>query len=406
MRTLAGQIVHRSLKTLGAVVIALGIGSVGAQELVMPPTPEVPPLAPAAPREGLVRLGSFSFLPRISASVSYDDNLFIQDTDKVDDVMWTLGPGFTITSSDMRTDGGKSLTLSYGPSFLIYTDQTDRNTINHAAALSASLAFTKLSLGLSQTVSAGTDPVVEAGTRTDRLALGTALNARYAFGGKLSADVNFGLDITDYAARYNSWTWSNGDGLNYQCSSRVNVGVGLTLGYIDMEGFPGQNYEDLMVRATYSISEKLGVNASAGLDWRQYRSGVDDTLSPIWDVAAVYRPQERTTLSLGLFQRNYSSAYYGNQNYLSTGANVGVRQELLTRYTFSVTARYYRSDYEATVVGVGSGSTDDVVAVGTQFDIKLNERWTAGVFYEFSHNASDSRRFTRNRVGLETRWAY
>jgi hypothetical protein len=406
MRTFAGKIVHGSLKTLAAGVIALGIGSVGAQELVMPPTPEVPPPAPAAPREGLFRLGSFEFSPRASASVSYDDNIFIRDTDKVDDVVWALRPGFTIASSDLTTNGGKSLTISYDPSFLIYTDQTDRNTINHAAALSASLAFTKLSLGLSQTVSAGTDPVVETGTRTDRLALGTALNARYAFGEKLSAEVNFGLDITDYPDRYNSWDWSNRDWLNYQYSSRLNVGVGLTLGYIDMEGFPDQNYEDLLLRAIYSASEKLDVNATVGLDWRQYRGGVDDTLAPIWDVAAVYRPQERTTLSLGLFQRYYSSAYYGNQNYLSAGVNVGVRQELLTRYVFSVTARYYHSDYEATAVGAGTRGTDDVFLVSPQFEVQLKERWTAGVFYEFSHNASDDRPFTRNRVGLETRWAY
>ena len=406
MRTFAGKIVHGSLKTLAAGVIALGIGPVGAQELVMPPTPEVPPLAPAAAREGMFRLGSFDFFPRAYASVFYDDNIFIRETDKVDDLVWALRPGITVTSSDMTTNGGKSLTISYDPSFLIYTDQTDRSTINHAAALSASLAFTKLSLGLSQTVSSATDPVVEAGTRADRLALGTALTSRYAFGEKLSAEMNFGLDITDYPDRYNSWDWSNRDWLNYQYSSRLNVGVGLTLGYIDMEDFPDQNYEDLLLRAIYSASEKLDVNASVGLDWRQYRSGVDDTLAPVWDVAAVYRPRERTSLSLGLFQRYSSSAFYGNQNNLSTGVNVGVRQEFLTRYVLSVTARYYHSDYEATDPGASTRGTDDVFLVRPQFEVQLKERWTAGVSYEFSHNASDDRPFTRNRVGLETRWAY
>ena len=406
MRALPGKTVHRSLKTLAAVVITLGIGSVGAQELVMPPTPEVPPRAPAAEREGMFRLGSFHFYPRAAGSVFYDDNIYIRETDKVDDVVWALRPGITIMSSDLTTNGGKSLTVSYDPSFLVFTDQTDESTINHAAALSASLAFTRLSFGLSQTVSATTDPVVEAGARTDRLALGTALTSRYAFGEKLSAEANFGLDIMDYADRYNSWDWSNRDWLNYQYSSRLNLGVGLTLGYIDMEGFPDQNYENLLVRAAYSASEKLDVNATVGVDWRQYRSGVDDTLSPVWELAVAYRPQERTTLSLGCYQRYYSSAYYGNQNFLSTGVNVGLRQEFLTRYVFSVTARYYHSDYQATVVGVATRGTDDVVAVRPQFEIELKERWSAGIFYEFSHNASDDRPFTRNRVGLQTRWIY
>ncbi len=405
MRTFGGKVVRGSLQTLAAGVIALGIGSAAAQELVMPPTPEVPPPAPAAAREAIFRLGSFNFFPRASASVFYDDNILIRETNKVDDVVWALRPGITVASSDMTTNGGKSLTLSYDPSFLIYTDQTDESTINHVGVLSASLAFTKLSLGLSQTVSSATEPVVETGGRTDRLALGTALTSRYAFGEKLSAEMNFGLDITDYPGR-NSWDWSNRDWLNYQYSTKLKLGVGLTLGYIDMEGFPDQNYENLLLRAIYSASEKLDVNATAGLDWRQYRSGVDDTLAPVWDLAAVYRPQERTALSLGLFQRYYASAYYGDQNYLSTGVNVGLRQQLLTRYVLNLTARYYHSEYEATVGGAGTRGADDVFLVHAQFEVQLKERWTASVFYEFSHNASDDRPFTRNRVGLETRWAY
>ena len=83
-----------------------------------------------------------------------------------------------------------------------------------------------------------------------------------------------------------------------------------------------------------------------------------------------------------------------------------VLREFLTRYSFSVNARYYHSDYEATAVGVGTRGKDDVVAVSARLGVKLKERWTAGVFYDFSHNASDDRPFTRNRVGLETRWTY
>ena len=406
MRTLAGQIVDRSLMALAAVVIGLGIGPVGAQELVMPPTPEVPPLAPPAPREGMFRLGSFNFFPRARASVAYDDNVFLDENDRVDDVVWGLRPGITIISSDLSTNGGKALTLTYDPNFLIYTDESDRSSINHSAAISASLAFTKLSLGLSQTVSSTEYPVVEAGTLTDRLELGTMLNARYAFGEKLSADVGFGLDIVDYADRYGSWDWSNRNWVNYQYSERLGVGVGLVLGYIDMEGSADQNYEDLLVRAIFHAAEKLQLNATVGLDWRQYRSGVDDTLAPIWDVAAVYRPQERTALSFGLYQRYYSSAYYGDQNYLSTGVNVGVRHEFLTRYVFSINARYYRSDYEATVVGAAPRATDEVVAVRPELSVRLKERWTAGIFYEFSRNTSDDRPYTRNYVGLQTAWAY
>ncbi len=372
----------------------------------MPPVPELPPPTPAPGRPELFHVGSFGFFPRMAASVAYDDNIFIRETDRVDDVVWSLTPGFTFSSSDMTTNGGKSLSVSYDPSFLIYTKETGESTINHLASLSGALAFTKLSLGLRQTVSAATEPVVETGTRTDRQAYGTELTSRYAFGEKLSAELGLRLDVTDYPGYSTSFDWSNHDWVNYQLASRLNVGLGLVFGYIDMQGFPDQNYEDLLVRGIYTITDKLDINASLGLDWRQYRSGVDNTVAPIWELAANYRPRERTSLTLGLFQRYYASAYYGSEDYLSTGVNAGVHQLLPHRCSVDLSARYYHDDYQATVPGVSARAADDVVVVRPQFDVQVKELWTVGVFYEFSHNGSDDRPFTRNRVGLETRWVY
>jgi hypothetical protein len=391
---------------LAAGLLLLGLEWAQAQELVMPPTPQAPSPVPAAPRAGIVQLGSFDVLVRAGAAVYYDDNIFLDDTNEVDDVVWSLMPGFTVAASDMTTNGGKSLTISYDPRFQIFTDHGGQNTINHAARVSGALAFTKLALGLNQTITAGTDPVVESGTRSDHLLSGTELSSRYAFGEKLSAEMNFGLTLSDYSEQTSAWDWWNRDWVNYQYSDRLNLGLGLALGYIDMKGFSDQNYEELQVRAIYQASDKVDVNATVGLDWRQYRSGVDDTLAPIWDVAAVYRPRESTSLRLGLYQRYYSSAYYGNQNYVSTGVDVGWHQTFRTRYAFDLAARYHHSDYEATEVGVAADRTDDVFAVRPQFELQINDRWRASAYYEFSQNTSDDRPFTRNVVGLQALWAY
>jgi hypothetical protein len=397
---------RRALIALVAGVITLGIGVATAQELVLPPIPESPAPAPAPPREAIYRLGSFDLHVRAGASVRYDDNIFIQETNKVDDVVWSIQPGFTLTSSDMTTNGGKSLMMSYDPTLVFFTHRSDQNTFNQAGVVSAALAFTKLSLGLSEAITSGTDPVVEAGTRSEHLLSTTALTSRYAFGEKLSAEMNFGLSISDYSSRNTSWDWSNHDWVNYQYSEKLNAGVGLALGYIDMKGYPDQNYEDLLFRAIYRATDKLDVNGTVGVDWRQYRSGVSDDLSPIWDVAAVYRPRESTTLRLGLYQRYYSSAYYGNEDYLSTGLDVGVHQTFLTRYTFDLVARYDRLDYRSTQTGVDANRTDNVFSVRPQIRVSLGDQWTASVFYEFSHDDSNVQSFTRNVVGVQAQWAY
>ena len=402
--------------TTGLAVVMGGCGSGAAQEMIQPiltlPTQEAATrMLENESRNGMFKLAMFDIYPRASGSVYYDDNIDINSVDSREDVVWTFSPGL----SAVALGGGsgeepKSLQLDYSPSFLFYTHHSSENTVNQWGRVAGVWPFAKLTLGFNQTVRTSTGPVIDVGGRTEQLLLGTALTSRYAVGEKTSVEINGELNISDYSdGSYTSaWDWSNQDWFNYQVGAKLSVGVGLVLGYIDLKDAPDQNYEDILVRAVYALAEKVSVTASVGADWRQYRSGVNNALNPVWNVGATYQPWDTTALSLGLYQRYRSSALYGDQDYLSTGVNLSLRQQLLKKLSLSLAGSYYHASYEAIQMGVVADRRDDVFEARTSLDFQIQDRWSASLFYAFGSDQSNLDQFTfnRNQVGLQTTWVF
>jgi hypothetical protein len=403
-----------------ATVLALfigGGGSVAAQEMIQPaltlPSQEAAEQSlKGEPREGLFKLAMFDIHPRVGGSVYYDDNINIQPADlRTEDVVWTVSPGLAAIATDGSPgEGAKSLRLEYVPTLLFYTHNSSENTVNHVGNLAAVWPFAKLTLGLTQTAYQSTGPVIDVGGRTEQTLLGTAVTAHYAIGEKSSVEVNGGLNVSDYSRYTSSWDWSNQDWFNYQIGSKLGLGLGVVLGYVDLKGASDQNYEEGLVRAVYLVAEKVSLNASVGADWRQYRGGAPDALNPVWNLGASYRPWDRTTLTLGLYQRFSSSAIYADQNYLGTGANLSLRQEVFKRLSLNFAGSYYHADYKAidTTVQQDADRRDDVLQLRASVDYQILEHWYASVFYAFETDQSnlDVYTFRRNQVGFQTTWSF
>jgi opacity protein-like surface antigen len=188
----------------------------------------------------------------------------------------------------------------------------------------------------------------------------------------------------------------------------LTLGLGVTLGYVDVEDNPNQTFEQFLGRVIYEVAEKLSLNASFGGELRQYQGGVGDTFSPVWTVAGVYRVREGTALTLQANQQYRSSAHFGNQSYLRTGLRASVAQRVYRRVELTVSGLYYHSDYESTVSGVSSDRTDDSFLVSVGLNTQLWERWLVGVFYDYQDNQSTVPDFDydRHRVGVRAAWTY
>ena len=74
----------------------------------------------------------YEFRPAISASETYEDNIYLDPANEIADYITTITP-----SVDFNTESEKTgLRLFYAPSFVFYDENTDYNTTRHLATLS------------------------------------------------------------------------------------------------------------------------------------------------------------------------------------------------------------------------------------------------------------------------------
>jgi hypothetical protein len=242
------------------------------------------------------------------------------------------------------------------------------------------------------------------------MAYDTSLRSRYALSEKTSIEINGQLAIVNYDEDiYNSW-WdaASVNWIGYQASPKVALGLGLTIGYTSIDNFPDQTYQQALGRVVYAVAEKVDLAVSGGGEWRQFKSGVDDALNPVWNIAAAFRPRDSTALTLSLFQQYQASAVFGNQSYVYTGVTLTARQMFAQRLALNVSGTYAMSDYEATVQGVTATRDDDLYLGRVSLDYYIRPRWTAGVFFDYQtrNSTEDAYEFDRTRFGLQTAWSY
>ena len=400
-----------------AGTLAAWPGSLAAQEMVLPthevPSPEVAAevLRRDQERAGLVKFGPFDITPSVQSSLYYDDNVDTRAGDRIEDFVLTLAPRVSASAVDMEAGMGKRMDLRYTPYFYFYFDESDLNTVDHSASVSGAIAGAKLSLGFSQVYRRTTDPVIDIGTRADRSAYDTTLTSSYALGEKTALEINGALDVIDYdeAIYTGAWDLSNNDWIRYQYSPKLSLALGVVIGYTAIEDNADQSYQQLLARANFAIAEKVSLSASAGGEWRQFRSGADDALTPVWRLGAAYRPRESTVLTLTLYQQYLNSALQGGgQSYTYTGVTFGARQMLLQRLALNLSTSYSLSDYESTVAGIQVNRRDNLFLIRASLDTYVMQRWTVGAFYNYqTRNSNDSDYdFDRSRVGVQTAWTF
>ena len=343
-------------------------------------------------------LGPLTLHPRADAGFTADDNILFT-VKPVSDTIWKFQPALQMVMGDdaaliayrdqnasMNVFGltpgslivqppeawpGKLLVVDYGPRFQFYDAHSENNAIDEFAHLSILWPLSRLILGFQQTYELQQGTIIEASRLGSTETIATTLAAAYQFGEKTSLESDFhriGLNydqagLTGYT-EYNTEDW-----LNYELTPDMPVSVGVLAGYDEVTGNQNQTYEQLRARLRYIFTQKLAFDASVGGELRQYENGKGDTLSPVFSVAAAYRPAERTTLSLTGY-RQLSAANFNGYNYASTGATLGVHQGITDRYAADLSVGYSILDYSAVSRNLSSYA-DDYYTARLGLDVKI-----------------------------------
>jgi hypothetical protein len=385
--------------------------------------------------KGILGRDRFDIYPRLGGGFLYDDNVNLRATSPQEDFVTVVSPGVTFILGE-TTGGGfgaadvgspsltiepgrgvaasrslvstsRGLSLDYAAGLSFYAKNSDLNSVDHVARLNVVYPFPRLSLRFEQSMSLLSQNAIDTATRSDYRTYQTMLGAGYAVSDLTSLQAGLNQSITDYEDGIGNKNWSGNASVNYAVTPVLSSGVGFTAGLQETEQAPKQTYEQARLLLGYEINELVRVNASGGLEWRQFEDGGTDGPNFVFDLGGTYAPTARTSFSLSAGRSTQSSGALAGQNYTSTRATISVNQQLFQRLGCSLGISYNDLSYSAADTNVETSRSDSYLSVRFGLGLVLTPRFSLNGYYQFRENdSSEAFGYTNNQVGLFLSWAY
>jgi hypothetical protein len=323
--------------------------------------------------------------------------------------------------------------LDYAPSIFIYADHSDDDVMQHLIRLEGQYLVGRLTLGLSQDVQILHGSHLDSST-LDATAVAVAGSINAGVNGRTHVDIyrtNFGAsyDLSEKTFLNSQFVYANYDYntligsediygnlfFNYKYSPKLTFGIGGGAGTTWVDIGPDQIYEEGLVHAGYQLTGKISLNASAGVQVRQFgddngNGSRSDRVSGVYEIGAVYQPFDGTVITLRGSSRALASAVVANSDFLATNILLGVRQRLLQRVYAGFTFGYEHADYFNTVPGVDGAATrdDNYFLIEPAVDVMVTRWFTVGAYYLYRTNDSPIQRFDyyENQVGFRASFTY
>jgi hypothetical protein len=351
----------------------------------------------------------------------YDDNINISSITRTSDYYFTIEPSLFIGLGGEGSDAVTSLSLVYRPSLFLFADNSQNDTVQHLVRLQGAHNFGRLSLSFSEDVqildgadlNSISDPTghnanIDLGQRTRHNTFTTGLSDSYDLTGKLFLSNSFSFAIDDYPSQVGigSRNFYGNLFINFNYSEKLVLGLGGTGGYNTVEqSSPDQIYEQANVRVSYNATAKVSLNASGGIEFRQFENNSRGTyVSPVYDLAASYQPFDGTSITLSGSRHTANSASLAGQNYASTTISLALKQRFMRRFSLSLATGFENSSYFSTVQGVNATRDDNYYYIEPSVDCTITRFWTAGAYYLHRENSSsfDFFSFYNNQFGVRT----
>jgi hypothetical protein len=345
---------------------------------------------------------NWSLKPHFSTSSYYDGNVFLKNTGGQSDVITRFAPGLT-----MRLGNDESifyLDADYTVGLNYYLEHPKESTADQEGRGQFQWTLPKTVLALNMNVSSDTGQDIDVSDRVRRDVYFIGLTAHYDFGEKTSFDASADYSRSDFAGLISSSQYEGDLYFEYQYSPKTQMGVGGGVGYLLVPGAPGQEFQQLNLRATYRATGKLTLISQEGLELEELGGGGGETITPVFILEAAWDARAGTSLSLTARRSIYASAILNNQNYTATSFDFSVRQRITDYVDVSLAMGYVNTDYTAAAANVDAVREDNYFYVRPAVEWKALSWLSVGIFYEYSEDISQggvAANFARDRGGVD-----
>ena len=354
---------------------------------------------PGAQETEPFQYGIFTLRPHPYYRFLYGNGILVKTNQQENTFLNQISPGILL-------DIGRHWTLDYTPTLNFYSSSQFKDTVDQTVVLTGGTTYEDWTLGLSQRFTSTSDPLVETATQTSQETFTTALTASYQFNDKMSTDLGLDQNIISADQFNSSSEWSTLDWLNYSFWPRLDAGIGLGVGYVNMKASADMTYEQLQSRVNWRATDKISFQINGGGEYRQFLDGSGDLFNFIFGAVIQYQPFEFTKISISA-DRTVNPSYFtgATENTDFTGE---LNQRLLGKLYLDLQGGYHKVKYVASGSTASTGREDDLYSASVQLSYPFARRGTVAAFYQVSSNSSTLPGFgySSSQLGFQISYSY
>jgi len=342
--------------------------------------------------------------PYLKSGVTYDDNIFITNTNRTADIIYNVVGGFTFEIGDYRALQNNYLLLNYLASGFFFTHHPAQNSLDQSYNLLAQYRITQLAIQLESTFQSLDGADRQVGAFTTRLLFFNALRFLYAKSEKTELEFEINQRTSYYPEQLSSYTLEAQLAFDYKIQPKLSMGLQGVFGLNQVQESPNRWYQTLNARFNYDVAEKLVLNTSVGVQLNEYAGGGEPMrILPVFSVGGEYQLLQKTTLFLNAYRNIQGSPSLAGQDYIATGADLGFKQKIAEKITLGLAIGYENDYYIANVDSVDATRVDNFYFFRPGVSYSFLKYLDANLSYEYRYNSSTLQQDTwfDNRVNFE-----
>jgi hypothetical protein len=382
----------------------------------MAPVSAQAPVSPAAPAPTDPDTNEWKYASRLTAVLTYDDNIFIQQHDKQNDFILHLAPSVAIGTGNFRSEFAPFAAIphflartgeeeiphknfafaSYTPDAALFSDHHRQDALNHDVRFEGRREQELWATQGEFRFQSVADTDIDVGRRLRQTYYTADGSASYQLSGRTTGSVTIQGNHSDYVGGLSSTDVSAGGFLDYQVAPKTQVGFGASGGYLSVASGANQTYGQPLLRLKYEPTAKLTFSGEAGEEFRHFDSRVGDRSQFIFELNSSYAPADGTNLTVTGRRETHGSAEYSGENIVATTYQGSLRQRFLRRNYLSMAGGFVRNDYENNQSLTAVSRRDNYYFGRVSSSRDLTDRGTIELSYEYRNNDSSAANFGFN----------